>query len=151
MSKPSAPPWPPYVRVPPFLPVPLRSRCDGWSVARQARFVGLLAQGGSVAAAANLVGMSRMAAYRLRRAEGGEGIAHSWDAVLAIRAGTTHVPQRKVTPNELMAWAIDGPVVVMMRRGRFMRWQRKPCNTALLRCLAQFDLHALPQFCEANA
>ena len=93
---------------------------------------GLLAQGGSVAAAANLVGMSRMAAYRLRRAEGGEGIAHSWDAVLAIRAGTTHVPQRKVTPNELMAWAIDGPVVVMMRRGRFMRWQRKPCNLSLI-------------------
>lgn len=44
--------WPAYARVPPFLPVPVRARADGWTVERQGRFIGLLAETGCVAAAA---------------------------------------------------------------------------------------------------
>ena len=53
--------WPAYARVPPFLPVPLRARADGWTPERQARFIGLLAETGSVVEAARAVGMSREA------------------------------------------------------------------------------------------
>ena len=38
--------WPAYARVPPFLPVPVRARADGWTVERQGRFIGLLAETG---------------------------------------------------------------------------------------------------------
>lgn len=141
MRKPSAPLWPAYTRVPPFLPVPLRQRSDGWTAARQGLFIGTLAQTGSVAAAAKAAGMSRMAAYRLRRATGAESLAQVWDHVLAVRAGEGQPPSRKVTPEQLLEWALLGPIVVTMRRGRFVRAERKPCNSALLRCLAQFDRH----------
>ena len=62
--------WPRYARVPPFLPVPLRARADGWTGERQARFVGKLAETGCVSAAARAVGMSRLSAYRLRARPG---------------------------------------------------------------------------------
>ncbi|MGB3165209.1 MAG: hypothetical protein WBA68_00325 [Alteraurantiacibacter sp.] len=132
-------PWPAYLRVPLFLPVLLRARADGWAPDRQARFVGMFAQTGSIAAAARDVGMSRMAAYRLRRAAPAESsFAHAFDTVLAARQGETP-RDRKVTPEELGEWAMLGPFHITMRRGRFVRARRKPHNTALLRWLAQLD------------
>ena len=131
--------WPAYRRVPPFLPVTLRARTDGWVPERQARFVGMLAQTGSIAAAARDVGMSRMAAYRLRRAApAGSSFAHAFDTVLAAREGG-HPREWKVTPEEMGEWAMLGPFHITMRRGRFVRARRKPHNTALLRWLAQLD------------
>ena len=44
--------WPAYARVPPFLPVPVRARADGWTLERQGRFIGYLAETGCVAEAA---------------------------------------------------------------------------------------------------
>ena len=133
-------PWPTYARVPPFLPLALRVRRDGWSAARQVRFIGMLAQTGLVAAAARDVGMSRMAAYRLRRRAADESsFAHAWDAVIAMRAGADVQPKRKVTPEELREWAMRGPYCITMRRGRFVRAQRKPSSSALLRLLSQYD------------
>src|SRR5690606_19079553 len=69
-------------RVPPFYPVPLRSRRDGWSAEIQARFLALLAVTGSVSDAAERVGMSRNGAYRLRRRPGAESFAAAaaWSA-----------------------------------------------------------------------
>lgn len=69
-------------RVPPFYPVPVRGRHDGWSAERQAEFLGVLAATRSVAAAVERVGMSRQAAYCLRRRPGAESFAAAWDAVL---------------------------------------------------------------------
>jgi transposase-like protein len=133
--------WPAYARVPPFIPVPLRTRGDGWTPERQARFIGLLAESGSVSEAARRLGISRMAAYRLRRCPGAESLAHAWDAVLAFRKGEP-VKRRKVTAEELAEHAHDGPFHVLMRRGRFVRARRKPNVPALLRYLRRLDAAA---------
>ena len=138
----SPPSWPAYARVPPFLAVPLRPRADGWTPERQARFIGLLAETGSVAEAARRVGMSRESAWRLRRRAGAASFAHAWDAVEALRRGEP-VPERKVTPGELPGHAFEGPWVVHMRRRRFIRARREPSNSALLRHLRRLDAAAL--------
>ena len=73
-------PWP---RVPPFYPVPaLRSRRGGWSPRRQADFLGFLAETGSVLAACERVGLSREAAYKLRRRD--PVFALAWDVALQV-------------------------------------------------------------------
>jgi hypothetical protein len=53
----SAPP--PRRTVPAFVPVPLRTRADGWTALRQAEFLGYLAETLSVAEAARRVNMER--------------------------------------------------------------------------------------------
>ena len=53
--------------LPTFTPVPRRQRSDGWSPARQAAFIQALEVCGSVAAAAETVGMDEGSAYRLRQ------------------------------------------------------------------------------------
>ena len=129
--------WPAYARVPLFLPVPVRARADGWTVERQGRFIGYLAETGCVAEAARRVGMSRMAAWRLRRRRGAESLAEAWDAELAMRTGSDEtLPQRKVTRIELVAMAIDGPIRVRMRRGKFTWAWREPSDSAAIRLLA---------------
>ena len=138
----SPPSWPAYARVPPFLPVPLRARADGWTPERQARFIGLLAETGSVAEAARRVGMGRESAWRLRRRAEAASFAHAWDAVLAVHRGNP-VPQRKVTPAELPEHAFEGPYVVHMRRRRFVRARREPSTSALLRHMRRLDAAAL--------
>lgn len=130
--------WPAHRRVPLFVPVPVRARHDGWSAARQGAFIGWLAQTGSVAQAAARVGLSRESAHRLRRRPDAGSFAAAWDAALAIRSGIM-IPARKVTPDDLRAWAFDGPVRVRMYRGRFVSAVRQPSNTALLRLLSQCD------------
>jgi hypothetical protein len=134
--------WPAYARVPPFVPVPLRARADGWTPERQARFVGLLAETGSVAEAARRVGMGRESAWRLRRRPGAESLAHAWDAIAAIRRGEAP-PRRKVTLGELGEYALEGPYVVHLRRRRFVRALREPSTSALLRHLRRLDAAAL--------
>jgi hypothetical protein len=135
--------WPAYARVPPFLPVPVRARGDGWTVERQGRFIGLLAETGCVAEAARGVGMSRVAAYQLRARAGAESFVRAWDWVLAIRAashdGGPRPRKRNFTPSELPEAAIEGPVRVLMRRGRFVRAHRGHCTISLIRHLKRLD------------
>jgi hypothetical protein len=78
--------------VPARLP-PLRSlrstrsrptRRDGWTIERQAGFLGLLAETGSVIGACEAIGMSRKSAYRLRALPGAESFAAAWDAALGM-------------------------------------------------------------------
>ena len=52
----SQPPRASRPRLPAFHPVPTRTRCDGWTPARQAEFIGVLAETGSVSAAAGPAG-----------------------------------------------------------------------------------------------
>ena len=54
------------LRVPAFYPVPVRTRRDGWTIERQADFLGMLAETGSVIGACEAVGISRKSAYQLR-------------------------------------------------------------------------------------
>jgi hypothetical protein len=62
-------------RVPPFYPVPVRQSHNGWSIDRQAHFIGWLAETGSVSAACERVGMSRNSAYKLRKKPRSESFA----------------------------------------------------------------------------
>ncbi len=63
--------WVPVRRVP---------RCDGWTEEKQRRFIEALADTGQVSLAAKAVGMSREAAYALRRAPHAAAFARAWDA-----------------------------------------------------------------------
>jgi len=140
--------WPAYARVPPFLPVPVRARGDGWTVERQGRFIGFLAETGSVAEAARRVGVSRTAAYKLRARREAQSFAHAWDRVLALRAaaaagdGRVTVPQRKFTAVEQCVAGMEGAVTVKMRRGRFIRSERKLCVISLIRHVNRLDSRA---------
>jgi hypothetical protein len=139
--------WPAYRRVPPFLPVPLRARADGWTPERQAWFIGFLAETGSVAEAARRVGMARESAWRLRRRAGAASFAHAWDAVASVWRGE-QVQHRKITPAELAERAFDGEFHILMRRKRFVRAVRKPSITALLRHMRRLDAAAARGGCE---
>ena len=119
-------------RVPPFYPVPTRTRRDGWTVERQAAFLGMLAETGSVLGACEAVGISRNSAYRLRARPGAESFAAAWDAALGG-------PIRKVTVPDLAFRALHGSIQVVLFRGRYRGAQRKPDNSALLRHMRQLD------------
>ena len=138
--------WPAYARVPPFVPVPARARGDGWTMERQGRFIGFLAETGSVAEAARRVGVSRTAAYKLRARPGAESFAHAWDRVLALRAAAAGervtAPPRKFTAVEQCAAGMEGAVTVMMRRGKFIRSERKICVISLIRHVNRLDSRA---------
>jgi len=130
--------WPAWKQVPQFVPVPTRGRRDGWTAARQAIFIGVLAETGSVACAARAAGPSRESAYRLRRRTDAGSFVHAWDAVLAMRDGR-EVASRKFTAEELALAAFDAPIAVRMHTGRFMGAWRKPSFSIMMRMLARID------------
>ena len=84
------------LRVPAFYPVPTRTRRDGWTIERQADFLGMLAETGSVIGACEAVGMSRKSAYQLRARPGAESFAAAWDA--AIGSGARKVTSPRHNP-----------------------------------------------------
>lgn len=65
-----------------WVPVLKKRRKDGWSPDRQRAFIEALADTGSVATAAQHVGMSESSAYRLRRAPGAEAFDRAWSAAI---------------------------------------------------------------------
>lgn len=67
-----------------FGPVPVRYRHDGWVPDRQLVFIERLAECGCVDEAAKAVGMSRNAAYALRRRDDAQAFRLAWDAALDI-------------------------------------------------------------------
>jgi hypothetical protein len=133
--RPAKPRRPVHRRAPAFVPVPLRGRRDGWTPARQARFLGALAETRSVLAAARKVGMARETAYRLRRRAGAESFAAAWDAAL----GWVTLGRRKVTHEERVARALFGLVKPVMYGGRHVATVEKADNSALLAHIARID------------
>ena len=143
----------PRPSLPTFAPVPVKRRADGWTPLRQCEFIGVLAETGSVAAAATFVGMTRETAYRLRRKRGAEEFARAWDTALQIAGvrrpgeagilppvrygGTLESP--KVTPPDLWRRIVDGRWRPVLRRGKYVGSVKKEDNSALLRQLAQLD------------
>ena len=119
-------------RVPPFYPVPTRTRCDGWTVQRQTDFLGMLAETGSVAGACEAVAMSRKSAYALRAKPGAESFAAAWDAALGA-------PPRKVTVPDLDFLAHHGLGRVVAFRGRYRGSWAVPDDCALLRLVRRID------------
>jgi hypothetical protein len=125
---PDSPPRRAYrrLRVPAFYPVPTRTRRDGWTVQRQADFIGMLAETRSVIGACEAVGMSRKSAYRLRALPGAESFAAAWDAALGG-------PVRKVTPPDRNIFCDAlGPVHLVLFRGRYRgSWRARDPGAAL--------------------
>lgn len=68
---------------PAFTPVPVRARSDGWTPARQRRFITLLIEARSPARAAREIGMTKEGAYALRRRPDAASFAAAWDAAVA--------------------------------------------------------------------
>ena len=104
-----------------FTPVPLRARDDGWTEQRQRAFTLGLRLTRSVSAAAALLGMSRETAYRLRGRGGAEAFAAAWDAALALPP----------LGAEERGTVLEGRLVPLVRRRRFVGWRRKYDNRAL--------------------
>lgn len=67
-----------------WVPVLKKRRKDGWSPDKQRAFIETLADTGSVATAAQTVGMSESSAYRLRRAPGAEAFDRAWSAAIDV-------------------------------------------------------------------
>jgi hypothetical protein len=111
-------------------------RCDGWTAARQVQFLDHLAIGGNVRAACARVGMSREAAYRLKRRE--PLFARAWDAAL-IRA-------REASAEVLANRAIDGVEEDVWYKGELVGTRRKYDARLLLAHMARLD-----KLAEANA
>ena len=112
-------------RAPAFYPVSTRSRRDGWTVQRQADFLGMLAETGSVMGACEAVGMSRNSAYELRARPGAESFAAAWDAALGG-------PVPKVTVRAREFFGESELVHPVMFRGRYRGSWCRPDGTALL-------------------
>jgi len=134
-SRPTRKPWQPYLRLPAFLPVPLRIRRDGWTPMRQARFIGFLAQTGCVRKAAQLVGLTRESAYRLRKRSGAGSFIAAWTTALTGQSQ----PKWKFTPADRMPLALDGTLQPKLWRGRFTGVQRKSSISALLALVSGLD------------
>jgi hypothetical protein len=111
----------------------------------------MLAETGSVSAAAAYVGMARETAYRLRRKPGAEGFARAWDIAMRIACdrlgraapaipelGLAHLPP-KVTGDELWRRIVDGRWRPVLRRGKYVGSLHNPDNSALLSHMAQID------------
>lgn len=128
-------PWQPYLRLPAFLPVPLRARRDGWTPQRQARFIGLLAQTGCVRTAAQMLGLSRESAYRLRRHPQAGSFIAAWNTALKGRTQ----PRWKFTQADRAPLAFGDLLQPRMWRRRFVGIQRKPSDSALLALVADLD------------
>jgi hypothetical protein len=70
---------PPQIR---FKPAALKARHDGWTPARQFRFIDLLAATRSVTTACRAVGKSRESAYALRDRTEARSFRLAWRAAL---------------------------------------------------------------------
>jgi hypothetical protein len=84
-----------------FKPVELKARHDGWTPARQFRFIELLAATKSITAAAQAVGMSRESAYALKaRPEAAHGFALAWRRALTPDfARQAERSRRRISPD----------------------------------------------------
>ncbi|MDE1467336.1 hypothetical protein [Aurantiacibacter sp. D1-12] len=130
-------------RIPAFHPVPVAPRADGWSPAKQAAFIGYLAQTRCVAEAARLVGMDKASAYRLRKRPGAAGFAAAWDAALGIDAPRVRLASAKSTGLGAAYRFHAGLLQVVMRKGKYRATRWKNDDNAMLQLLAQCDRSAV--------
>jgi hypothetical protein len=110
-------------------PIPSTIRHDGWTPARKAQFLDHLAHDGAVRAACGRVGMSREAAYQLRRRDA--AFARAWDAALVLA--------RAVSAEVLECRAIHGVEEDVWYRGELVGTRRKYDSRLLLAHMARLD------------
>ena len=107
---------------------PPRERQDGWTPARQAEFLRVLAATHCVSEAARRVGMSRQSAYRLRNRLKGEPFDFAWQA--AFRR------QYDALAEALVERAIHGVEVPHFFRGEVIHTSRRYDERAAVALLA---------------
>ena len=107
---------------------PATRRHDGWTPARKAQFLEALAQDGNVRAACARVGMSREAAYRLRRREA--LFARAWAAAQCRRANSRRGARHR---------AIEGIEEEVWYRGEVVGTRRRYDTRLLLAHMARLD------------
>jgi hypothetical protein len=104
-------------------------RRDGWTAERTTQFLNHLANDGSVRAACARVGMSREAAYQLRRRDA--LFARAWNAALVLA--------REASAEVLEDRAIHGVVEEIWFRGDLVGTRRKFDSRLLLAHMARLD------------
>ena len=113
----------------PFTTTPCSPRHDGWSPALKVRFLDHLAGRGNVAAACTAVGMSREAAYRLRRRD--VLFARGWAAALMLA--------REAGADALADMALGGIEEEVWHRGELKGTRRRFDSRLLLAHIARLD------------
>jgi hypothetical protein len=104
-------------------------RHDGWTQPRRAQFLEALSHNGNVHAACARVGMSREAAYRLRRRE--PAFARAWAAAQMVG--------REASAEVLGCRAIDGVEEEVWHRGELRGTKRRFDSRLLLAHIARLD------------
>lgn len=115
----------------PFDPVPVQPRRDGWTAAKQRRFIEVLAETGIVRIAAAAVGMSEASAHRLARRPDAAAFCHAWDAALRMAA--------RPAAAKLYEYALDGMTETVWRDGEIVYRRRRPSEKALIFLLSHLD------------
>ncbi|HYD24108.1 MAG TPA: hypothetical protein VEB68_04870 [Croceibacterium sp.] len=104
-------------------------RHDGWTPERKVLFLESLSARGNVRVACARVGLSREAAYKLRRRDG--LFARAWDAALSLA--------RDVAAETLADRAIDGIEEKIYYRGELIDTRRRYDSRLLLAHMARLD------------
>lgn len=130
-STPAASEDPPTVPALPFDPVPVRPRRDGWTAAKQRRFIEVLAETGIVRIAAAAVGMSEASAHRLARRPDAGSFCDAWDAAFRMAA--------RPAAAKLYEYALDGMTETVWRDGEIVYRRRRPSEKALIFLLSRID------------
>ncbi len=115
----------------PFDPVPVQRRRDGWTAAKQRRFIEVLAETGIVRFAAAAVGMSEASAHRLARRPDADRFRNAWDAALRLAA--------RPAAAKLYEYALDGMTETVWRDGEIVYRRRRPSEKALIFLLSRVD------------
>jgi hypothetical protein len=123
---------PPFLR---FAPVPLRKQHNGWTPARQHRFIIALARGDGPSEAARALGKTRQSAYDLRKRPGAESFASAWEAALAF---AQEVRAIETAPAAGLA-GIETLLVPRYYRGRLIGFVQREDVGAAMRLLSRLD------------
>ncbi|HET9637634.1 MAG TPA: hypothetical protein VFP12_00330 [Allosphingosinicella sp.] len=115
----------------PFDPVPVQPRRDGWTAAKQRRFIEVLAETGIVRLAAAAAGMSEASAHRLARRPDAAAFCAACDAALRMAA--------RPAAAKLYEYALDGMTETVWRDGEIVYRRRRPSEKALIFLLSRVD------------
>lgn len=113
------------------LPLPASPRHDGWTSARQLRFIEELSVSGNVTQAAQTVGMSRSSAYQFRNRDLDSPFAKAW-AIGLLQAAET-------LAETAFARAIEGQVTPVFYKGEQIGERRRYDNRLLMFMLRTRD------------
>ena len=105
-------------------PPALRPQHNGWTPARQQRFLDHLAATANVTAAAKAAGMSKQSAYWLRRQPHSWKFARAWDEALADRD--------RWIEDLALDRVLHGEEEVIERDGLTVAVRRRPCDARIL-------------------